>query len=175
MKNTINKPIKPLVIGKVGKAYGILGWITIFSFTEKKEQIFSYLPWFFLKDNQWTKITVNNWKKYKNNFIVSVNNIFDRSIIKNFTNANIIISQNTLPLLKKNNYYWNDLINCTVFNTNYNYIGKVNNLIRTKNNDVLIVYNQFSQLKKNILIPFIENQIIKNINIDNKLIIVTWN
>lgn len=80
-----------------------------------------------------------------------------------------------MPLLKDNNYYWNDIINCKVFNTNNNYIGQVINLIRTNNNDILVIQNKLSPFKKNILIPFIENTIIKNINIHNQLIIVTWN
>nr|WP_226988381.1 ribosome maturation factor RimM [Buchnera aphidicola] len=162
-------------MGKVGKSYGILGWITVFSFTEKKEKIFSYLPWFFLKEKKWTKIKINNWRKYKKNFIVHIEDISDRSIVKNFTNSYIIINQYTLPLLKDNNYYWNDMLDCKVFNTNNNYIGQVINLIRTNNNDILVIKNKLSPFKKNILIPFIENKIIKNINIHNKLIIVTWN
>ncbi|WP_261978585.1 hypothetical protein [Buchnera aphidicola] len=33
--------INPLVIGKIGCAYGILGWNTILSFTEKKKIFFN--------------------------------------------------------------------------------------------------------------------------------------
>ncbi|QCI24106.1 ribosome maturation factor RimM [Buchnera aphidicola (Macrosiphoniella sanborni)] len=171
----MNIPIQPLLIGKVGKSYGILGWITIFSFTEEKEKIFSYLPWFFYKEKKWTKIIVDDWKKYKNNFIIHIKEISNRSIIKKFTNSDIIISQYTLPKLKKNNYYWTDIINCQVFNIDKNYLGKVIELTRTKNNDILIIQNPFKISKKNILIPFVENTIIKNIKINNKLIIVQWN
>jgi 16S rRNA processing protein RimM len=91
------------------------------------------------------------------------------------TNSDIIISKYTLPILKKNNYYWNDIINCEVFNINQSYLGKVINLIRTKNNDILIVKNKLEVFKKNILIPFIEKKIIKSINTNNKFIIVQWN
>jgi len=159
----------------VGKAYGILGWVNIFSFTEEPEKIFSYLPWFFLKEEKYTKIQLKSWKKYKNNFIVHVKGISNRSKIKTLTNSDIIISKYTLPILKKNDYYWNDIINCKVFNVNRSYLGRVINLIRTKNNDILIVKNKSEVFKKNILIPFIENKIIKSINTNNKFIIVQWN
>lgn len=163
-----------MLIGKVGKPYGILGWVTVFSFAEEKEKIFTYLPWFFFKENTWNYIIVEDWKKYKNNFIIRIKGISDRSIIKNFTNSSIMISKNTLPELKKNNYYWHDIINCQVFNMENNYLGQVKNIIRTKNNDILIIKNSIQVFKKNILIPFIENKIIKNININDKLIIVQW-
>ncbi|WAI18640.1 MAG: ribosome maturation factor RimM [Buchnera aphidicola (Acyrthosiphon caraganae)] len=171
---SINVPVKPLLIGKVGKSYGILGWINIFSFTEEQEKIFNYLPWFFLKEKKWTKIQINNWKNHKNNFVVQIKNISDRSIVRKFTNSDIIISKYTLPVLQKNDYYWNDIIDCKVFNLDQIYLGTVINLMRIKNNDILILKNESKKFKKNILIPFIENHIIKNVNIKNKFILVQW-
>ncbi|QCI22838.1 ribosome maturation factor RimM [Buchnera aphidicola] len=172
---SINIPEKPLLVGKVGKSYGILGWIHIFSFTEKKDAIFNYLPWFFLKEKKWEKIEIENWKKYKDHFIVNIKGISNRSITEKFTNSEIIISKNTLPLLKKNDYYWHDIINYKVFNTDQSYLGTVINLIRMKNNDVLIIKNKSDVFKNNILIPFIENEIIKNVDTKNKFIFVQWN
>jgi len=80
-----------------------------------------------------------------------------------------------LPILKKNDYYWNDIIDYKVFNVDQFYLGQVINLIRTKNNDILVVKNKPEVFNKNILIPFIENKIIKSINTNNKSIIVQWN
>ncbi|QIQ42170.1 MAG: ribosome maturation factor RimM [Buchnera aphidicola (Microlophium carnosum)] len=171
----MNAPNKPLTIGRVGKSYGILGWINIFSFTEEREKIFNYFPWFFCKEKKWTRICIKNWKKHKNHFIVRIQGISDRSIIGKFTNSEIVISSHTLPMLKKNHYYWNDIIRYQVFNTEQCYLGIVINLIRTKNNDVLVVKNKLNIFKKNILIPFIENIIIKNVDTKKKCILVQWN
>ncbi|MDE5286126.1 MAG: ribosome maturation factor RimM, partial [Buchnera aphidicola] len=64
--NIDQESIKKLIlIGKTGKSYGILGWITIFSFSENKKNIFSYLPWFLCKENKWKKIYLDSWKKHK--------------------------------------------------------------------------------------------------------------
>lgn len=91
------------------------------------------------------------------------------------TNSDILISKHKLPSLKKNEYYWNDIINYEVFNVDKHYLGKVTSLIRTKNNDILIIKNSLEKFNKNILIPFIENQIIKNIDTHYKYITVQWN
>ncbi len=48
-------------------------------------------------------------------------------------------------------------------------------LIRTDYNDILVVHNQLEACNKNTLIPFIDKKIIKNINTNDKLIIVKWN
>lgn len=77
-------------------------------------------------------------------------------------------------MLKKNEYYWHDIINYKVFNTYKNYLGKVIDLIRTKNNDILIVKDTLEKSKKNIFIPFIEQKIIQEINSKYKFITVQW-
>lgn len=171
----LNKSNNSILIGKVGKSYGILGWITIFSFSEEREKIFDYLPWYFLKEKKWTKINLNHWKKYKKNFIVKIKGICDRSEAVKLTNSNIMIENHQLPQLKKNEYYWFEIIRFNVFNTNQEYLGKVIDLMRTKINDILIIKNELKHLKKNILIPFIDKEIVKKIDINNKLIIVHWN
>ncbi|ANZ22598.1 16S rRNA processing protein RimM [Buchnera aphidicola (Diuraphis noxia)] len=169
------KPNNSILVGKVGKAYGILGWITIFSFSERKEKIFHYLPWFFCKEDKWTKVHVDDWKRYKKNFIVRIQGIFNRTEAENLTNSNIMINNHQLPELKKNEYYWFQIINFKVFNLNQEYLGKVIDLLRTKANDILVIKNEFKIYKKNIFIPFINEKIIKKIDINNKLIIAQWN
>ncbi|QCI22450.1 ribosome maturation factor RimM [Buchnera aphidicola] len=175
IKTKLNPLINPILIGKVGKPYGILGWINIFSFLEKQEKIFNYFPCFFLKEETWTKIHLDNWKKYKKNFIIHIKGVFDRSEVMQMTNSDIIINSHQLPILKKNEYYWFQIIQLKVFNINKIYLGKVIDLIRTKSNDILIIKNELKNYKKNILIPFIYDKIIKKIDINNNIIIVEWN
>ncbi|QCI25028.1 ribosome maturation factor RimM [Buchnera aphidicola (Rhopalosiphum padi)] len=176
MNIILKKPLNPIVIGKIGKAYGILGWIKIFSFSENKEKIFSYFPWFIFKQQKWEMIQIDKWKKHNNNFIIHIKNIIDRSMISKFTNLEIFIEKNTLPILKKDEYYWNDIIDCKVFNTRKTYLGKVINLIRNQNSDVLIIQNHLEKnnLKK-IMIPFVHKKIVQCINITHKIITVIWN
>jgi len=149
--------------------------MNVFSFTEKEENIFTYIPWFFLKEKIFTQVQVKNWKRYKKNFIIYIDTISDRSTAKKFTNSNIIISRHQLPLLQNNEYYWNDIISYKVFNINKIYLGIVIDLIRTKDNDILVVRHVFKKLKKNIFIPFIEQTIIQKIDSKYKYIIVRWN
>lgn len=80
-----------------------------------------------------------------------------------------------MPKLKKDEHYWCDIIHYEVFNTEKFYLGKVIELIRTKNNDILIIEKKILTSKKRILIPFIYKKIIKTIHYRNKNIIVYWN
>ncbi|XAJ81713.1 ribosome maturation factor RimM [Buchnera aphidicola (Aphis aurantii)] len=165
-----------MLVGKIGKVYGILGWINFYSFTENKEKIFSYLPWFILKNKAWEIIQLKNWKKHNNHFIIQINNIIDRSIANKWTNTEIFINKNQLPKLKQDEYYWDDIIKCKVFNVTKKYLGTVINLINNKHNDILLLQNECEKKNiKKIMIPFVIGKIIQKIDIKNKIIIVKWN
>jgi len=168
----IKKNNKTIIVGKVGKPYGILGWTYLTSFTERKENIFGYFPWFVKRK----KIVDVKWKKHKQRYICSINNICDRNIISMFTNENIFIKETTLPDLLNNELYWKDIINCDVFSIKNVYFGKVIDLIDNTFNDLLVVNNKYLEKSKAItLIPFIETKIIKKIDLINNNIIVNYN
>ncbi|CAL4322384.1 ribosome maturation factor RimM [Buchnera aphidicola] len=163
--------IKPIIIGKIGTCYGILGWNKLTSYTENKENILKYNKFFIQKNNRWKKISILKKKIHYNTIIIKIDNINNREDAKKITNKLIAIDEKTLPDLKKNEYYWKDIINCDVFTINKKYLGKVDYIIREKINDLLSIKKNKYQ-KNAILIPFIQKKIIKNIDILNKKIYI---
>ncbi|XBC38981.1 MAG: ribosome maturation factor RimM [Buchnera aphidicola (Melaphis rhois)] len=164
-------------MAQFGIPHGILGWIRIFSFTKKKQNIFNYHPWYINESEKITKAHIQFWKNKEKYFIVKIKDVSNRSEAKKLTNIYVTIKENTLPLLKNNEYYWKDIINCTIFNMENKKLGIVINLIETPSNDILVINNKSKSNinNKNILIPFIKNKVIKIVNINKKVIIVNWN
>jgi len=146
--------------------------LKLFSFTEKKESIFTYTPWLIKNNNTWTTIDIEYKKNKKDFFLIKIKNINDRILAKQLTNVNILTEKYNLPILNINEYYWNDLINCRVISIYGDYLGIVDNLIYTGSNDILIVKNIN---KIDILIPFLHETIIKKVDIHNYTITVDWN
>ncbi|WP_343192021.1 ribosome maturation factor RimM [Buchnera aphidicola (Formosaphis micheliae)] len=169
----INKPIYPCIIGKLGATYGILGWIKLFSFTSQKNNILKYSPLLINYNYKWITLNIENKKYHKNFILIKIKNIDDQNQAKKLTNSYIVIEKNMLPKLKSNEYYWNDIINCNVISINNDYIGKVIKIIQTGSNDILIIKQK--KTKKEILIPFLYQSVIKKIDIIHQLIIVNWN
>ncbi|QCI27259.1 ribosome maturation factor RimM [Buchnera aphidicola] len=157
-----------LIIGKIGAAYGILGWNKIFSYTEKKKNIFEYTPWLIHYNKKWKKFFIENKKINKKIIIVKFININNRNNAQLLTNHVIFIKKKQLPKLKKFEYYWYNLINCKVFNTKKQYLGKVNKIIRTKANDILVI--KIQKTNKEYLIPFIINIFINKVDLKMKFI-----
>ncbi|QJC35455.1 16S rRNA processing protein RimM [Enterobacteriaceae endosymbiont of Donacia proxima] len=167
---------KKVILGKFGKIYGIKGWIKLYSYTQNKKNIFLYKK-IFIQNNigDIYFIKFYKYKIYKNNYIVKFKNLNNVNNILNLINKKIFIFENELKKCKNTKeYYWYEIIGCYVFNKNY-LLGKVIDLINLKIYDVLIIKpNKLKISKKEILIPFIEPNIIKKIDLINKLIKVNW-
>jgi len=72
--------------------------------------------------------------------------------------------------LPPHEYYWKDLINLTVVNLEGITLGRVERLMETGSNDVLIIKNN----KKEYLIPYLPKRFVKNIDLKTKQILVDW-
>ncbi|WP_343182404.1 ribosome maturation factor RimM [Buchnera aphidicola] len=163
--------MKKIIIGKFGSAYGILGWINIISYTERKKNIFQYNPWFIQINNLWKKYFIESYKKNISKIKVKLKNINNRTEAKKLTNCIISIKNTQLKKIPKYEYYWKDILYCQVFNIDKKYIGIVYDIIRSKINDILVIKN-FQKKNKCILIPFIEKVFIKNTDIKRKIIYI---
>lgn len=157
-----------IIIGKFGSPHGIKGWIRINSFTEPKENIFNYSPWWINKDNIWQTISPVNYQLHGKNIIAQLINVNTPELAKTYTNIEINISHEQLPKLTKNEYYWSELEGLTVINQNNKTLGIVDHLLATGAHDVLVIKGE-----KQYLIPYINN-VILTINLDNKTIKVDW-
>ncbi|WP_343152487.1 ribosome maturation factor RimM [Buchnera aphidicola] len=163
-----------IVIGKIGAPYGIKGLIKIFSYTQKKEDIFNYLPWF-IKNKIFEKILITYQRKIKEKFLVKFKNFFYREQLKPLTNKKIWINKNQLPILKKNEYYWNQIVGLSVLNIKKKKIGTIIDLIDNKFYDILIIKNILTMPNNILYVPFIEKKIVKEVNIKKNYILIDWN
>lgn len=164
-------PMNPIIIGKIGAAQGILGWLKLFSFTEKYTSVFDYTPWVIKKNNIWFQIEIEKKRKYKTYAVVKLKNIDNRNLASKLTSHVIITEYSRLPVLALKDYYRQDILGCQVTNMEGYIVGQVTDILETGSNDVMIVQSR----NKERLIPFIDQQVIKNVDIHKKKIEVDWN
>ncbi|WWO97252.1 MAG: ribosome maturation factor RimM [Candidatus Dasytiphilus stammeri] len=166
----------PLILGKIGSAYGVRGWIKLISFTQNKKNIFFYQPWFIINEyycNQWIKIELEKWYEKPHGFIIKLKGINDREKAKKFNNYDIMIESSQLPTLEEGEYYWKDIIGCVIITADGNQLGKVVRLFSTISYDIMVVKVNRYKIKE-ILIPFIKNKVVSKINLISKFISITW-
>lgn len=157
-----------IIIGRFGSTYGIKGWIKIISFTDPKEKILQYKPWWIEKNHRWQQIYIEDSKWHGKDIIVKLHDINDCDQAKTYTNIDINIQHDQLPKLPKGEYYWSDLKGLTVIDKSDKKLGVVDHLMETGSNDVLVIKNG-----KQHLIPYIDDVIIE-VDLKKKIIKVDW-
>ena len=52
-----------LSIGRIQTAYGIKGWVWLYSNTAPTTNIFAYTPWYLQVGNEWREVKVAEWRE----------------------------------------------------------------------------------------------------------------
>ena len=165
-----------IILGKVGAVYGIKGWLKIHSFTDETEAILDYFPWSLKLGNKTQTVEITDWRKHNKVLIVKVAGIDDRDEAQALVGSEILTNEAALPELSEDDFYWRDLIGMSVV-TNKGYdLGVVIDMMETGANDVLVVKANLKDgfSKKERLIPYLFEQVIESVSIENKQICVDW-
>jgi 16S rRNA processing protein RimM len=154
-----------VVIGKFGRPHGIKGWITVISFTELRENILNYQPWYV----NGIKLDIINNIINNKHMLVQIKDHVTLDLAAKFTNIEIVVPNDTLPILPNNQYYWHQLLDMQVINTNNEFLGQVIEIIPTGTHDVLVISGE-----QRYLIPYLPDQFILKVDLNNKVITTNW-
>ncbi|SFE73234.1 16S rRNA processing protein RimM [Nitrosomonas sp. Nm166] len=162
-------------MGHVIGSFGVYGWVKVFPYTQSIDTLMEYSSWWLSKENhEWQEAHVVKGQRNGSILHAKLKEYTDRTQAQKLKGMQIAIPRNQLPVLPEEGecgYYWHDLIGADVINLQNEALGKIVGLLETGANDVLRI--QGINKKKEILIPFIEQVIIK---VDLKLsrIVVDW-
>lgn len=156
--------------GEISGVFGIKGLVKVFSFTDPRENILAYSPWILQKNNQTREVKIVGGQRHGNNVVAELDGISDRDAALALIGCKILIRKQQLPETKPGEYYWADLVGLNVKTKQGVSLGKVDNLLETGANDVLVVLD--GEIER--LIPFLQQQTIMHIDLDAGLMIVDW-
>jgi 16S rRNA processing protein RimM len=159
-----------IVVGEVSGVFGVKGWVKVYSFTSPKENILNYSPWVLRKGTELKSVEVLDGGLQGKAVVACLAGIADRDMAASLGGYEIIIDNALLPEPEKGEYYWRDLIGLKVETDQGVSLGIVDYLLETGANDVLVVKDD----EKERLIPFIQGQFVKNINLKSGTMIVDW-
>lgn len=161
-----------ILVGQINGIYGVKGWVKVFSHTDPRGNILSYSPWFLKIDGQWQTFELENGQLQQGGkaVVAQLKGINDRDVARSYMGVEIAI--NADQLVETDEFYWRDLIGCEVINQDNLVLGKVSELVETGAHDVLRVGEIDSE--DSILIPYVFEEFIVDIDIDNKRIEVYW-
>lgn len=159
-----------IILGRLGDAFGVNGWSHLFSFTEPQSNIFNYKNWQLQKNTanpgDFELIKLDDYKPHGKGYIVKIAHTHDRDDALRLKGKSIAVERTELPTLKKNEYYWSDLIGLAVTNVQGESLGTIDYLFETGSNDVIVTTSrQF--------IPYLKSVIVE-IDLQKKIMRVDW-
>lgn len=163
------KASETLVVGKISGVYGVKGWVKVYSWTQPRENIFSYQHWLLGDANASVQVDVVDGKVQGKGMIASLDGCDTRDQAESLVGKEIRILASDLPPAEKGEYYWRDLIGLTVRNLQDQELGVVKRLFETGANDVLVVKG-----KREHLVPWVQGQFIKKIDLEAGVMLVDW-
>lgn len=112
---------------------------------------------------EWQSIELENWRYHNHEIIVKLKGVDDREAAQILANVEIGVDLSVFPELEEGDYYWHDLIGCTVVNLEGYTMGTVTEMMETGSNDVLVVKANTKDAfgKQERLIPFLYEQVVK--------------
>jgi 16S rRNA processing protein RimM len=162
-----------LVIGEVVGIHGIRGVIKVRSYAESPDIFLPDTP-VFLGGAQGEKkrYTIQWVKPHKKGLLMALDGVTECGRAGALVGALVYIDTAVLPELGDDTYYWFELIGMSVFTEENDYLGKVESIIPTGSNDVLVVKDPAKGPEYEVLVPALA-AVVQSVDVDEKRIRVT--
>ncbi len=159
-------------VGKIVNTHGIKGEVRVISRTDFSEErykkgnsLYLFLP----NATEPIQLEVKSHRTHKNFDLLTFEGYEDINAVEKLRDGILKVPEDQLAKLPEGEYYFHEIIGCTILTDAGEEIGKVKEILTPGANDVWVVKAKGG---KEQLIPYIED-IVKEINVSEKKIIIT--
>lgn len=163
-----------LIVGRLGRSYGLDGWQHMQSFTQPEENLFAYNSLFKQQKNEWQPITILQFKQHAGGWIVQLDGIQTREQAAMIANQSIAVPRTELPKLPEGEFYWSDLEGLWVYTKEGVNLGKIEFLYENTGLDIMVVKTQAPASRKERHIPFMWQETVLEVDIIDNKVVVDW-
>jgi 16S rRNA processing protein RimM len=157
-----------VVMARIAAPFGIKGWLKLQTFTQEPDSLDAYASWLIKAPSGWEEWELEEFAVNAKGAVAKLKGCDDRSQAELIAKRDIAIPRESLDDAGDGEHYWIDLIGAEVVNPLGERLGKIETLMETGANDVLVVKLGTEEL----LIPFIADVIVK---VDRVARVVTVN
>jgi 16S rRNA processing protein RimM len=158
-----------VVMARVAAPFGIKGWLKLQTFTETPDSLDAYASWLIKGPKGWEEFELEDFAVNVKAVVAKLKGIDDRTAAEKLAKRDIGIPRDALDTLDEGENYWIDLIGCEVVDALGKKLGRIDSLMETGANDVLVVKNGTEEQ----LIPYIDEVIVK-VDRATKVVTVNW-
>ncbi|WP_296895364.1 ribosome maturation factor RimM [Thiobacillus sp.] len=139
-----------VVMGRIAAPFGIKGWVKVQPYSEAPDTLMDFESWRVGHGEQQMHYTVETIQDHGKALVAKLAGIDDRDAAYALRGQEISVAKSALPPPKENEFYWSDLIGLTVVNREGIELGKIDSLMESGANDLLVVKGA-----REHLIPFV--------------------
>ncbi len=163
------KEARRVDLGKIVGHFGVCGWVRVKSFTRPAENIFSYGTWRLADDTGSLDVHLREGRRQGTGLVAKLDGFDDRDGAQELIGLTVSVSRSELPDHTDEGFYWTDLEGLRVVTGTGQDLGKVDYLLETGANDVLVVAGDVERL-----VPFVMGHYIKAVDLEAGVITVDW-
>jgi 16S rRNA processing protein RimM len=160
---------KWVTLGRISGVFGVKGWLKVQSYTEPRDNITRFAAWTLRWNGTEHLFEVEDGQGHGGSVIAKLRGIDDPDRARELLGADIVVERAQLPEARADEFYWTDLEGLEVRTTAGLSLGRVEQLLATGANDVLVVRGTVERL-----IPFIVGQVVTQVDLAAGLIVVDW-
>jgi 16S rRNA processing protein RimM len=160
---------KSVTLGRVSGVFGIKGWLKVQSYTEPRDNIARFDTWTLRKNGIDRVFEVEDGHGHGGSVVAKLHGIDDREVARELVGSDIAVERERLPATSDGELYWTDLEGLEVRTTTGIVLGKVDHLLATGANDVLVLDGSPQRL-----IPFVSGSVVKEVDLEAGFIVVDW-
>lgn len=161
--------MRRVTLGRIGAPYGVRGWVRIHSDARPPESILDFERWWVETRDGTRELNVIASQYRQRDLVARLEGCEDRDAAARLRHGLISVPAESLPDPDEDEWYWHELIGLQVVTTDGTPLGRVDHLIETGANDVLVVRGERERL-----IPWIPDEVIRSVEPDADRMVVDW-
>lgn len=155
-------------MGRIAAPFGIKGWVKVQPFSDDPGTLMDLESWRVGRGERQTHYSVEVIQDHGNILVAKLVGVDDRDAAFALRGHEISVARSELPPPEENEFYWSDLIGLKVVNREGIELGRVDSLLETGAQDVLVIKG-----KREHLIPFVA-AIVGTVDVAGGTIEVDW-
>ena len=164
-----------LKMGRIGAPWGVKGWVKVTSYTDPPENLLEYGKFLLTGarvcevGGKVVPVEIDDMRPQGKGLVAHIRDCDDRDASGLYTGGELWVARDMLPALEEG-YYWHQLENLAVLNLEGVLLGKVDHLLETGANDVLVVRDGQGHER---LLPYVP-QVVRKVDLSGGRIEVDW-
>ncbi|WML49298.1 ribosome maturation factor RimM [Neobacillus sp. PS3-34] len=158
-------------VGKIVNTHGLRGEVRVISktdFPKERYKVGNILTLFLPKAEAPIELKVKSHRSHKNFDLLTFEGYDNINMVEKFRDGILKVPESQLGKLKENEYYFHEIIGCSVVTVAGEELGTIKEILTPGANDVWVIKGDKG---KEILIPYIEDVVLK-VDINEKLVTI---